>query len=138
MNEKIVLDTHILLWSLLAPDNLTAKIKDQITTAQSTDSLYISSVTLWEIAMLIQKKRVSVFERTSDFLNYISSIDGLSIIEISAGIAVESVMLPGGFISDPADCLIISSTREIAGSLITRDQKIIDWANQGYLKVVIG
>lgn len=138
MNEKVVLDTHILLWSLLAPDNLKDKIKAQITAAQHSDNLYLSSITLWEIAMLIQKKRISVFERTSDFLHYISSIDGLNIIEINAEIAAESVMLPGGFASDPADCIIIASTREIAGNLITRDQKIIDWANQGYLKVTSG
>lgn len=36
-------------------------------------------------------------------------------------------MLPGNFSSDPADRLIIASTREIAGSLITRDQKRIGW-----------
>jgi len=138
VNEKIVLDTHILVWSLLEPDNIAKKIKEQIASAQSVSSLYISSITLWEIAMLIQKKRISVFERTSDFLKYISRIEGLSVIEISAEIAAESVMLPGAFSSDPADCIIIASTRGIAGSLITRDQKIIEWANQGYLKVIKG
>jgi len=138
INDKIVLDTHILLWSLLTPENLDVSVKSQINTAQKSDNLYISAISLWEIAMLIHKNRISVFERSSEFLNTISNIDGLSIIPINASIAAESVMLPGGFNSDPADCLIIASTREIAGNLITRDQKIINWASQGYLKVSLG
>jgi len=137
-SDKIVLDTHILLWSLLTPDDLDASVRNQIDTAQKSDNLYISAISLWEIAMLIHKNRISVFERSSEFLNTISNIDGLSIIPINASIAAESVMLPGGFTSDPADCLIVASTREIAGNLITRDQKIINWANQGYLKVSPG
>lgn len=138
ISENIVLDTHILLWSLLEQDKLKISVKEQIEQAQNASKLYIADITIWEIAMLIQKRRISVFERSADFLNSIANIDGLNIIAINANIAAESVMLPGGFASDPADCLIIASTREIAGTLITRDQKIIDWANQGYLKVTLG
>ena len=138
MNDKIILDTHILIWSLLAPENLAPAVKEKIFSAQSSDNLYISSITLWEIAMLVHKKRISVFERLPDFLNSIVNIDGLHAIEISADIAAESVMLPGEFKGDPADCLIISSTRKIAGTLITRDQKIINWAKEGYLKIISG
>jgi PIN domain nuclease of toxin-antitoxin system len=138
MSNKIVLDTHILIWSILSPDYLSLKIREKIAAAQELGELYIASITLWEIAMLINKRRINVFERTYDFLNSIANIEGLNIIEIDADIAAESVMLPGGFTSDPADCLIIATTRKIAGQLITRDQRIITWANQGYLKVIMG
>ena len=136
--NNIVLDTHILIWSLLAPDNLSSDIQKLINEAQNSNNLYVAAITLWEVAMLIHKKRINVFERSADFLNTISHIDGLNIIPLNANIAAESVMLPGGFTSDPADCLIIASTREIAGNLITRDQKIINWAKQGYLKFTAG
>ncbi|AIL66028.1 Ribonuclease VapC22 [Rickettsiales bacterium Ac37b] len=138
MNEKIILDTHILIWSLLDPTNLTNKIKDIIADAQNSDNLYISSITLWEIAMLISKKRINVYGRIADFLTNIEKIEGLTVLDINANIAAESIMLPGGFQGDPADCLIISTTRELASTLITRDQKIINWATQGYLKTIIG
>ena len=135
MSSKIVLDAHILIWSILSPENLSSSIKEQIACAQNSESIYISSITLWEVAMLINKKRINVFERTPNFLNSIANIDGLNVIQIDADNPSESVMLPGGFTSDPADCIIIASTRKIAGNLITYDQKIINWANQGYLKV---
>jgi PIN domain nuclease of toxin-antitoxin system len=138
MTGKILLDTHILIWSLLEPERLSSVVKDTITSAQNTDNLYITSITLWEIAMLIKKQRISVFQRTADFLNSITQIEGLSIVNINANISAESVALPGEFDGDPADCLIIASARESASTLITRDQKIISWAKQGYLKVIEG
>jgi PIN domain nuclease of toxin-antitoxin system len=133
-NNKIVLDTHILIWSLLTPDNLANETKQIISEAQNNNNLFISSISLWEIAMLIERKRISLYERSSNFLNSITNIDGLNIIQINANIATESVALPGNFSSDPADCIIIASTRELAGTLITRDNKIIEWAQQGFLK----
>lgn len=138
MSRKIVLDTHILIWSLIAPDNLKEQTKTIIDEALSANNLFISSISLWEIAMLVHKKRINVYERLEDFLSSITNIKGLNTIEISPTIAAESVMLPGGFYTDPADCIIIASTREIAATLITRDQKILDWAEMGYLRVELG
>lgn len=136
MSNKIVLDTHILIWSILNPENLSKIVSDQIVSAQSNNELYISAITLWEIAMLMQKKRINLYEPIRDFLEAISNINGLNIIPITPISASESVSLPGGFLSDPADCMIIAAAREIAGTLVSRDKKIIKWALQGYLKVI--
>lgn len=136
--NKIVLDTHILIWSLLTPENLSDETKQLISEAQNNNNLFISSISLWEIAMLVERKRINLYERSSNFLNSITNIDGLNIIQINANVASESVALPGNFSSDPADCIIIASTREIAGTLITRDSKIIEWAQQGFLKFYKG
>jgi PIN domain nuclease of toxin-antitoxin system len=138
LNNKIILDTHILIWILISPDELSKKIIKSIEIAQNSNNLYISSISLWEIAMLIHKKRINVYERIADFINSITNIDGLNIININAGIAAESVALPGGFHSDPADCIIIASARDLAATLITRDQKIIDWSLDGHLKLIVG
>ncbi len=138
MTDKIILDTHILIWSLLTPDNLSEPIKQIISKSQDNNNLFISSISLWEIAMLIERKRINLYERTSNFLNSIANIDGLNLIQINANIATESVALPGNFNSDPADCIIIASAREIAGTLITRDNKIIEWAQQGFIKLLKG
>ena len=136
VNNNMLLDTHVLIWSLLEPEKLSTQIKDAISAAQEADSLYIASITLWEIAMLIQKQRISVFKRTSNFLKSITAIDGLNVIHINADIVAESASLPGGFIGDPADCMIIASSREIAATLVTCDLKILNWAEQGHIKIL--
>jgi len=134
--NKIILDTHILIWSLIKPEELKENIKHNIQEALDNNSLFISSITLWEISMLINKGRLNLYEPKFKFLNDIQSIKGLNIIEINAGIASESTDLPGGFTGDPADCLIIASARSISGTLITRDQQIISWAHKGFLKLI--
>lgn len=136
VNNKIVLDTHILIWILLEPAKLSKSVISIITEAQENNNIFISSITLWEIAMLIHKKRINIYERIGDFLGSIVKIDGLNIIELNDRIAAESVILPNGFYGDPADCIIISSTREIRGTLITRDQKIITWAKEAHIKFI--
>lgn len=136
MDSKILLDTPILIWALIEPEKLSNELKQIIEEAQNSNNLYISAISLWEISMLIQKKQINVYERVADFLNSITNIEGLNIININANIAAESNSLPGGFYNDPADTIIIASTRDIAATLITKDQKIIEWAKEGYLKLI--
>ena len=56
---RYLLDTHILLWSLLEPDRLSAPLSDAL---QGTgNELWISPISLWEISLLAEKQRI-VFE----------------------------------------------------------------------------
>jgi len=136
--NNLLLDTHILIWSLTKSDELTAEVKEAIKLAKADKSLYLSSISLWEIAMLAQKQRISVYRRIADFLQTIEKIRGLNILQITANIAAESVTLPGDIHGDPADRIIIASCREISATLITRDQQILDWANLGHMKTLRG
>ena len=136
MHLKIVLDTNILIKTLLKPDILNSEVKNIITQAQNSDQLYISSISLLEIAKLIQLKKLHVYARLADFLNSIVDIKGLNVIQLNPNIIAESILLPKEFADDQVSSIIIASTREIAATLITKEQKIIDLANQGYLKLI--
>ena len=136
--SKLLLDTHILIWSLTKSDELSSEVKEAIKLAKANKNLYLSSISLWEIAMLAQKQRISVYRRIADFLQTIENIRGLNILQITANIAAESVTLPGDIHNDPADRIIIASCREISATLVTRDQKILEWANLGHIKILQG
>jgi len=136
--SKLLLDTHILIWSLTKSDELSSEVKEAIKLAKANKNLYLSSISLWEIAMLAQKQRISVYRRIADFLQTIENIRGLNILQITANIAAESVALPGDIHNDPADRIIIASCREISATLVTRDQKILDWSNLGHIKILRG
>jgi PIN domain nuclease of toxin-antitoxin system len=136
--SKLLLDTHILIWSLTKSDELSSEVKEAIKLAKANKNLYLSSISLWEIAMLAQKQRISVYRRIADFLQTIENIRGLNILQITANIAAESVTLTGDIHNDPADRIIIASCREISATLVTRDQKILDWANLGHIKILRG
>ncbi len=131
----IILDTHILVWSILQPEKLTDFTKEKISIAQENDELIISSISLWEIAMLQVKKRIKVFVPIKDFLDSIVSISGLGVVDISSDIAAESVLLADNFQGDPADRIIVATSRIYNATLITQDQSILSWASNGCIKI---
>lgn len=135
MTQKIIIDTHILLWSLLEEEKLSSQELHIIKAAQIEGTLFISSISLWEIAMLSYKGRISIYGRLLEFLGDIKNVKGLRIYDIDPEVAAESVSLPGDFHGDPADRIIVATTRVLSGNLITRDSGIQEWAKDGYLRV---
>ena len=135
IDAPILLDTHVILWSLLCPDELDKSSMRIIEKAQEKDQLFLSSITLWEIAMLKSKKRINIYEPIKEFLDSITNIDGLSIKEISASVAAESVLL-NEFHGDPADRIIAATAISSGLVLLTRDKKILSWAEQGSIRAV--
>ncbi|QQV75112.1 Ribonuclease VapC22 [Rickettsia tillamookensis] len=136
INNGLVLDTHVLLWSILQPEELSEQIKHKINLAQENSQLFLSSISLWEIAMLNFKKRINVYEPIKDFLNSITNINGLSIKDISPEIAAESISLIDDFHGDPADRIIVATAKCLGVTLLTRDQKILNWAKLGHIKSI--
>lgn len=136
INSGLVLDTHVLLWSILQPEELSEQIKHKINLAQENSQLFLSSISLWKIAMLNFKKRINVYEPIKDFLNSITNINGLSIKDISPEVAAESVSLMDDFHGDPADRIIVATAKCLGATLLTRDQKILSWAKLGHIKSI--
>ena len=134
MNNPIVLDTHVLLWALLQPEELSEEVRHTINVAQENLELFLSSISLWEMAMLKFKKRINIYEPMKDFLESITNINGLSIKDISPDVAAESILLMDNFHGDPADRIIVATAKCYGATLLTRDQKILTWANLGHIK----
>jgi PIN domain nuclease of toxin-antitoxin system len=134
MNGPLIVDTHILVWSILQPEALTEDIHKRIALAQENNELLISSMTLWEIAMLTFKRRINIYEPIKDFLESVVSIHGLSVKDLTPEIAAESILLADNFHGDPADRIIAATTKVYGATLITRDHDILAWAKLGHVK----
>lgn len=134
MSNCVILDTHVLLWSLLKPEELTEETKSKVEQAQKNQNLLVSAISLWEIAMLSHKKRIHIFEPIKNFLSSIEEMSGINICEISAEVAAESVLLQNNFHGDPADRIIISTARVYSATLLTRDKQILQWSEYGSIK----
>jgi PIN domain nuclease of toxin-antitoxin system len=133
-DNPILLDTHVILWSLLQPEELDKSIKQTIENAQEQSQLFLSSISLWEIAMLKNKKRINIYEPLKDFLKAITDIEGMTIVDISADIAAESALLTDNFHGDPADRIITATAMTTGSVLLTRDSKILSWAERGNIR----
>nr|WP_253308070.1 type II toxin-antitoxin system VapC family toxin [Rickettsia endosymbiont of Ceutorhynchus assimilis] len=134
MNDLILLDTHVVLWTMLEPNKLSETVRQYINIKQENKLLFLSSISLWEIAILEHKKRININQPIKGFLQSVTNIKGLSIKNISAEIAAESSLLMNGFHNDPADKLIVATAKCYNATLLTRDQKILTWAKFGHIK----
>ena len=121
----IVLDTHALIRWVSADHQLSSRAKKTIEGELSSNGqVLISSITSWEIAMLVEKGRLSLTMDVGDWLNTVSMIEGVRFIPIDNAVAVQSVRLPGEFHSDPADRMITALARHYSAHLVTADKKI--------------
>lgn len=122
----IVLDTHALLWWVNGDAQLSQTALDTITQELSSENgeVLVSSITAWEIALLVEKGRLTLSMNIDDWLDTVSEIDGVSFVSLDVATAVESTRLPGEFHKDPADRMIVSLARHFNVILITADEKI--------------
>jgi len=119
----ILLDTHILIWLLVAPENLSPKAQKAILTARQSGPLAISAISLWEIAWLAENKRIAIDVSVDSFVKKCASY--VQVLPITEAIAVRSVQFPKSYPNDPQD-RIIGATAIVEGMrLLTHDKLII-------------
>jgi len=124
----IVLDTHILIWWCDGDERLSAKAKSHIDAAlESGEEILLSSISAWEVSMLISKNRLALTMDVDTWLQTVSDIDNVRFIPVDNKVAVESTRLPDEFHKDPADRMIVALARTLSAPLITADEKILNY-----------
>jgi PIN domain nuclease of toxin-antitoxin system len=131
--EKILLDTHVFVWMVTEKKRLAKDLHSLIEKHIAGHRILISAITIWEIAMLVQKNRLQFSLPIKDWIEKAITTPGISVIPLSSEILLESCLLPGTFHNDPADRMIVATARITKASLITRDQLILDYANHGFV-----
>lgn len=120
----ILLDTHALIWYLDDPEKLSQTGRVRIETAFHSEGVGISDITLWEIAMLVEKSRLTLDRDVAVWLGDLSALPNFRVLPISPAIAALSARLPGEFHIDPADRLITATAIDQSAPLVTKDKHI--------------
>ena len=120
----IVIDTHIIIWDALAPDRLSMPAKRAIAQANEEDGLIICDISLWEIAMLLEKGRVQVDADPQTFINLILQANKTIVQAITPRIATMAVQLPPAINNDPAGRLIVATALAEDIPLLTADSNL--------------
>lgn len=121
----IVLDTHVMLWWANGDTTqLSSMARKAIAAELKSGRVIISSISAWELAMLVARERVMLALDTREWLHLIGQIEGVEFMPVTNDIAINSVELPGEFHKDPADRLIVATARQLGAVLITADEKI--------------
>lgn len=120
----ILLDTHALIWWISNIDKIPSKARQAIQNEVKKGQLGVSSISIWEICMLVKKGRLKLTMDLDSWLQKVESLPVLSFIPVDNYIAKTSVSLDADALKDPADRIIAATALQAGLTLITGDQKI--------------
>ena len=124
--KNLLLDTHIWIWWANRSNKLDKKIIRMLDNAQS-GSLHLSAISCWEVAKLVQKRKLILSEPVNLWIKSALSAPALVLEQLSPEISIESTQLPGNFHNDPADQIIVATARLHKFTLITADSLILNY-----------
>lgn len=123
----ILLDTHVWVWWLSDPNKLPARAAKAVQEAVADRAIYVSSISAWEIAMLVSKARLSFTMDARDWIAKSEALDFFHFVPVDNAIAIRSVRLPKPFHRDPADRIIVATAMTMGVSLVSSDTKILKY-----------
>jgi len=120
----IILDTCVLIFDALDPKSLSAGALNAIERGENDRELACSDISLWEIAMLVRKKRLDPGIDALTFINLTLAARSINVLAINPGIANISVSHTAFEHHDPADRLIAATALYCKGQLVTCDSRL--------------
>jgi len=118
----ILLDTCAVIWDALDPSRLSVSAAAAM--ERNDGALMICDISIWEIAMLIEKGRLKVAAPAAEFIRLAVQSRGYYVQEITPEIAELSARLSTEDLSDPADRIIAATSILLNAPLVTADERL--------------
>lgn len=120
----IVLDTCTIIWDALKPEMLSTRARRAIASANKSDGICFCEISLWEIAMLMEHRRLDPGTDYRSFIELVLAANRYVLMGITPEIAERAVLFPEKMSKDPADRIIAATAAANEIPLITPDERI--------------
>lgn len=119
---KLLLDTHVLLWSLLEPGRLTTGVATAL--EDPANELWLSPVTTWEVLILAEKGRITLEPDPFHWIRTVYTTVPFKLAPLNHEVAVESrlIDLPH---QDLVDRFLAATARVYGLTLVTADERLL-------------
>lgn len=94
---NLLLDTHAWVWWITGSMRLPETARRAIQTASDDGRLFLSAISVWEVAKLVSKERLQLDRDVADWVAVALEIPGLHLVPLTPGIACGSSTLPPPF-----------------------------------------
>jgi PIN domain nuclease of toxin-antitoxin system len=129
----ILLDTHAVIWWIEDSGRLSERASEAI--AADSPPL-ISPISLWELAVLVERGRVSVDRDLPSWCRDLLASGKGRIATLTPSAAIAAACLPE-FHGDPADRFIYATALELKVALISKDGRMREYAGRrGAVEVI--
>jgi PIN domain nuclease of toxin-antitoxin system len=124
-----VLDTHAWIWWTTSDRRLSRRAAAAIRKALARGDLWVSLISVWELARKVEKGQLSLDRPLDDWLDQALIAEGLHVAELTRPVLVEGCRLPQPFHGDLADQIIVATARAFGASVVTRDARLRGYAH---------
>ncbi len=115
---RLLLDTHIWLWSLLEPSRLGRRTAAAL--EDGSNELWLSPISVWEALMLAERGRIVLLPNADRWIR--DCLARLPFLEaplnVEVALASRALKIPSG---DPADRFLAATARVYDLTLVTAD-----------------
>lgn len=132
----LLLDTCALIW-LAEHARISRSAEEALSEAGSLNlPVHISPISSWEIGMLAARGRLRLSADPITWFGGILANPAMRLTDMSPRILIASSFLPGSPPSDPMDRIMAATARENGLCLMTRDKRLLKYAEQGHLQAL--
>lgn len=133
--NKLLLDTHVWIWLMLGEEQLSLSFRRAIEQHKEDNPILISAISVWELGMLTERKRIELDRDCLDWIEQVLSSSNIDLIPLTPRIAIQSTRLPEISHGDPADRILIATAHEYNAILVTHDQRILEYGKGKFIGV---
>jgi PIN domain nuclease of toxin-antitoxin system len=127
---KLLLDTHIWLWSVLEPERLSRRVAKEI--QDLSNQLWLSPISIWELIVLWQNGRMVPGEDIETWVPTALRSLPLQEAPVTNEVARETgrLRLPH---RDPADRFLVATAKVFELTLVTADEHLLKVRDVSFL-----
>ena len=119
---KLLLDTHIWIWSVLEPRKITPRTAGAL--QDPINEKWLSPISLWELMILVEKKRVMLNISAQEWIVQALRDTPIREAPLTADVvlATKKIFLP---YRDPADTFLAATAHTFGLTLVTSDARLL-------------
>lgn len=125
----ILLDTHAWIWYLSNPELLSPRAREAIDASKKDGSIHVSCISTWEFFLLVKKGRLVLSQDETTWVHRAERLPFLTFVPVDNDITRLSVQLPPPLQDDPADRIIAATARALGLTLITKDERLLNYGH---------
>jgi PIN domain nuclease of toxin-antitoxin system len=122
---KLLLDTHVWIWSQEDPDRLGPQTRRFLLSAEHEN--HVCTISTLELARLAAMGAVGLSIALREWVERALSALLAKTVAVSHEIAMEAYALPEPFHQDPADRLLVAASRCLDLTMLTADRRILGY-----------
>jgi PIN domain nuclease of toxin-antitoxin system len=133
----LLLDTHAWIWLNTGDTRrIGKKAAQRVTRAAARGRLRLSVISVWELGLLHARGQIRFSTTLDEWIRTALATPGLTLEDLTPEIALDSSRLAGELHPDPADRIIVSTARHLNAALVTRDQRLLHYSEEGWIKAL--